>query len=116
MKIDRVATAAQHYKDPKSYRTLDGREILFHDDWEARKLELWERCGGQCEHLGRYFDIGANKFVIIRCPVEAADPHHVEPRWPKRDDRLENLLALCRWHHSALDERKPRWTAKEATA
>jgi hypothetical protein len=107
VKIDRPATAAQHYKDPKSYHTLDGREVLAGEDWLARKRELWERCGGRCEYMIT---------PEIRCQREGQEPHHVIRRSQGRQDALTNLLCLCNHHHSMLDKRKPRWTSKEAMA
>lgn len=85
------------YTDPKSFVRLDGSEVLHSEDWKRRKKELWFRCGGQCEY--RYPN-GA------RCRGDCNDPHHVIPRWPKRDDRLENLMGACREHHNLMDERK----------
>lgn len=113
MKSDRAKTLAQQYLDPKSFMRSDGSEVLKGEDWVARKRELWERCGGQCEHMGDYFDIGTEKFEKLRCPMQADDPHHVIRRSVKRDDRLSNLLALCRWHHESKDSRKPRWSRGE---
>jgi hypothetical protein len=104
MKADRQATAARHFKDPGSFVFKDGRERLAGKDWEARKLELWERCRGFCEWQ--------NEYQAWACAHPAADPHHKIRRSVSRDDRLDNLLALCRFHHNLLDERKPRWTKR----
>lgn len=100
MKADLQATEAMGFKDERSYLAPDSRQVLYGKDWEARKLQLWERCGGRCEEEG----------VLERCKNEAADPHHVIPRSKGRDDRIENLLALCRFHHNLLDKRQPRWS------
>jgi hypothetical protein len=105
MKADKLLTIAQMYLCPKSYMRSDGSEVLFKEDWDARKKELWQRCGGRCEQL--------NALYALRCRRLADDPHHVIARSKRRDDRLTNLIALCRWHHNALDERKPRWTKRE---
>lgn len=92
------------YSDPKTRVYFDGRERLAGIDWVRRKKELWERCGGRCERwVGKWG--GENH---DRCRSEAHDPHHIEKRSKKRDDRLSNLMALCRMHHDLLDERKPR--------
>ena len=107
MKIDRVATAAQHYKDQKSYRTLDGREVLVGLDWQQRKWELFWRCKGRCEYMIT---------DEVRCAREANDAHHKTPRSKGRNDKLSNLQAICRHHHRAIDKRQPRWTPKEVTA
>jgi hypothetical protein len=85
------------YTDPKSFVRTDGSEVLHGEDWKKRKQELWFRCGGQCEY------IYPNK---ARCRGDCVDPHHIKPRWPVRDDRLDNLLGLCREHHKLLDKRK----------
>lgn len=114
MKADVQLTAAAGFADPRSYVAPDGREVLYGEDWLARKKELWERCGGRCEHVGNYFDIGTEEFEKLRCPIQADDPHHIIRRSVKRDDRLSNLLALCRWHHDSKDSRKPRFGEKAA--
>jgi hypothetical protein len=99
MKADRQATEARHFISPKSYVAKDGREILFREDWLARKLELWARCKGRCE----YKYLAGNTWV--RCNAEAVIPSHVEPRHPHRDDRLENLKAHC-FVHDRLTEKQ----------
>jgi hypothetical protein len=91
---DREATEARKFQDPHSFVFKDGREWLEGKDWDARRFELLVRCHGQCENI-----IGGH-----RCWRECADPHHVELRSIKRDDRIENLLALCRPCHRALDK------------
>lgn len=105
MKADKQLTTAAGFADPRSYVAPDGSQILYGDDWLARKKELWERCGGFCEWRNE-----DNQ----RCSVMAADPHHVIRRSVKRIDNLWNLLALCRFHHDQMDSRKPRWSRGEA--
>lgn len=100
---DRLGTIAQHYLDPKSYLCKDGREVLYGEDWKARKWDLWQRCGGRCEAWLEIIGIALN-----RCTAEAEDPHHLIRRSELRDDRLPNLQALCRFHHDLLDKRKVR--------
>jgi hypothetical protein len=92
---------AQRGYTGKSYVRLDGSEVLYGADWERRKLELWERAGGQCEQKTSFRH---------RCKSPADDPHHIKQRSKGRDDRIENLLALCRFHHNQLDRRKPKWS------
>jgi len=82
----------------------DGSEVLYEEDWKARVEDLRFRSHGQCEWEN------ADK---TRCGSEAADPHHIIRRSVKRDDRLQNLQALCRYHHDLLDERKVRSDRKE---
>ena len=107
MKADRELTLAAHFKDYRSFVAPDGREILYKADWDQRKEELWERCGGRCE--AQLEIIGVTPW---RCQREAEEPHHVIRRSIKRDDRLLNLQALCHFHHSLLDKRKLMWTEK----
>jgi hypothetical protein len=108
LKRDVQATELARFEDPRSYVAKDGREVLFGYDWKARKNQLWVRCGGICEYK---FPSGR---TMIRCRAEAADPHHLVKRSELRDDRLENLMGICRTHHDLLDERKPRWTKRKA--
>lgn len=103
LKVNPIATATANFQDPKSYVDWKGREVLKGEDWKKRKRELWERCKGKCE----YFHGG-----IAHCFSEAIDAHHVIPRSKGRDDRLENLQALCRFHHEIIDLRKVRWNKK----
>lgn len=96
---DHDASDARNFKDNRSAVLVDGREILKGADWQARKKELWERCGGYCEYW-------------VKCRSVAIDPHHRIPRSKGRDDRLSNLQALCRYHHQLVDRRKVRWSKK----
>jgi hypothetical protein len=49
--------------------------------------------------------------ALYRCSMPARDPHHINKRWPRRDDRIENLVHLCGPHHAEKDPRKVRWSA-----
>lgn len=89
--------AQRGYTHPDSFVRLDGSEVLHGNDWKKRKIELWERCGGRCEY--RYIN-------GQQCRGDCTDPHHDKPRWPKRDDRLSNLIGYCRPHHILVDGRK----------
>jgi|ERR1700675_1403076 len=106
MKADKALTIAQHYRDYRSFMRSDGSEVLFAEDWKARVEDLRLRSGGRCEE----------EASIGRCKNEAADPHHVIKRSVRRDDRLENLQALCRYHHNLLDSRKIRSDRREHAA
>jgi len=111
VKADRAKTLARNFINPKSYVAADGREVLADEDWLARKKELWDRSGGRCE---AWFEIIG--LAPERCIAEAADPHHIVRRSVRRDDRLSNLLALCRDHHLLLDERRIRSDRAERRA
>jgi hypothetical protein len=104
MKRDIYATAVARFEDARSFVFKDGREQLCGYDWKMRKLELFKRCEGRCEY------IRPNGF---RCLCDADDPHHLTPRRIARDDRLENLIGICRVCHSELDKRKIRSDKKE---
>jgi hypothetical protein len=103
MKRDIDATAERKFVERKSHVTKDGREVLYKIDWQRRVQELRQRCGGRCEYM--------IPLANIRCSREAADPHHIKLRSRGRDDRLSNLLAVCRYHHGILDaiQRKERF-------
>lgn len=104
--LDREAKIRLGYKDPGSFVRLDGSEVLFGEDWTRRKMELWERSGGRCEYEEpwKVWPWGAPPFE--KCMREADDPHHVKLRSKQRDDRLSNLMALCRFHHRKTDKRQ----------
>ncbi|SRR6266478_4633759 len=108
MKADRQKTIDQQYLNPKSFMRSDGSESLRGEDWDARKAELLRRSDGRCEYLYH-----TPPCEGLRCTQDADDPHHVIRRSVRRDDRLENLLALCRFHHDLLDKRKIRSDRKE---
>ena len=111
MKKDAQLTELAGFADRRSYVAPDGREVLYGIDWLGRKLQLLERCGGRCEQIVS----SEGKFgPELRCRADAADPHHIIKRSVQRDDRLANLLALCRLHHNFLDRRQPQWTKKSA--
>jgi hypothetical protein len=93
---------ARGYVHPRTAVRKDGSEVLFGVDWIKRKQELWLRSDGMCE----------NPMENGRpCCSLARDPHHVERRSQFRDDRLENLLAVCGPCHDILDGRDARWTS-----
>jgi hypothetical protein len=90
------------YKHAKSKVFASGREILQGLDWTRRVKELAERSGGRCENIIKgnwgYYGIPGG-----RCIRAADDPHHLQLRSKLRDDRMENLLAVCRTCHELLD-------------
>lgn len=98
---DVEAKIARGYRSPHTRVYLDGREKLGGYDWKKRKGEVAKRSGGQCEYINS---------DGVRCPSRGHDAHHVVPRSKGRDDRLENLAHLCRFHHDLVDKRKVRWT------
>jgi hypothetical protein len=110
VKADRQATDARKFKSPKSYVTPDGRDILFGEDWDERRFELLQRSRGQCEYIIN------GLHGPVRCLRDANDPHHVTLRSVLRNDRLSELLAVCRHHHNVLDreQRKAKIQAREA--
>lgn len=113
LKRDRERTIAQQYLDPKSYACYDGREVLYGEDWKARKKEVWDRAGGRCEQwiVDWTKPVGSGQ----RCNGQMHDAHHVEERRKKRDDRMANLKALCRMHHRlAHPEKEPKWSKRQS--
>jgi len=109
MKVDKQVTGARKFKNLRSYVALDGREVLYGRDWEARKIELHIRSNGWCE-----------RFTILHkqhepnCWKEGEEPHHIIPRSKGRDDRLSNLANLSHACHWAEDKRKPKWSKGSA--
>ena len=93
------------YTDPKSRVYFDGRERLYGKDWTKRKKEVWERGAGKCERIVSPREC----YPVVRCRSEMHDPHHIVKRSRLRDDRINNLIGLCRLHHDLLDERRVRW-------
>lgn len=108
-KADKQATEARKFVEKGSYVCKDGREVLTGLDWKRRVNELRRRSGDRCEYRipGSEIMEGGS---LMRCAREAQDPHHIILRSVKRDDRMENLLAVCRHHHQMLDaeQRKVR--------
>lgn len=77
------------YTNPRSYVRRDGSERLYAEDWDKRKIELYDRSDGACEM----------RSVLKRehaehCSGDMHHPHHVIKRSVRRDDRLSNLAGL----------------------
>jgi hypothetical protein len=100
--------AQRGYTEAGSFVRPDGSEVLKGKDWQRRKVQLRHRSGGQCEYELR---------PGIRCQDDAADPCHVIPRHPTRDDRLTNLKHGCRACHErhdlAVAKRQLKWRSNE---
>jgi hypothetical protein len=98
------------YTDPRSRVYFDGRERLHGKDWAKRKQEVWERGSGRCENGEPWKVWPWGGPVLNRCTNEMHDPHHKITRGKQRDDRMENLIGLCRMHHDmAHEKRNPHW-------
>jgi len=107
MKADRQATEAMHFVNPKSYVAKDGRHVLLgKEDWDIRKLELWKRANGRCEH--KYVANG----TTIRCSAVGCIPAHIIPRKDitQRDDRLSSLKLYCLTHDRQNEKQSWRKT------
>jgi hypothetical protein len=114
---DREAKERLGYIDPRTRVYFDGRERLYGKDWFLRKQEVWLRGYGHCEKDISSAEMRIADKAAIRCRSEMHDPHHIITRGKKRDDRLNNLIGLCRLHHDlAHDKRNPRWSKKEVAA
>jgi hypothetical protein len=98
-KADRDATKERRFKNWRSYVAKDGREVLAGADWDRRVEELRERAKDQCEFV--------TEERAERCSAWGRIPSHIEPRHPKRDDRMSNLLWQC-FYHDRLTE-KQNW-------
>lgn len=108
-KRDVQATEARHFKDPGSFVFKDQREWLEGEDWDDRKRELEQRSRNRCENiLGAGMEGGVIR--LHPCGRDAVHPHHIVLRSIARDDRIENLLAVCFDCHRKLDaaQRKQR--------
>lgn len=68
----------------RSRALADGREILSHADYAARRKEVLARDDWRC----------------VRCGGRASDVHHLRKRSLERDDRAANLVSLCRGCHA----------------
>jgi len=51
-KRDIQATKAAKFTDKRSFRTLDGHDLLFGVDKSARRTEIWQRDKGICKICG----------------------------------------------------------------
>jgi len=110
IKADKQATIDAQFLDPRSYIAPDKREVLYGEDWLARKAELLRRSGGRCEYRNNYG---------LRCIAEGAIPSHVIPRHPRRDDRLSNLKHQCIEHDKLTEKqawRRTRFGERRANA
>jgi 5-methylcytosine-specific restriction endonuclease McrA len=57
-------------------------------DWSTRRVRVLRRDGYKCQ---------ARDSLNVMCGAPANQVDHVEPG---DDHSLENLRALCRWHHA----------------
>lgn len=108
-KADKQLTEQRQFVENRSYVCKDGREVLVGLDWQRRLQQLRNRCGGRCEYRipnSSLMEGGED----MRCARPAQDPHHIILRSHGRDDRMSNLMAVCRHHHQILDvaQRKER--------
>jgi hypothetical protein len=76
---DLEARAARNFADPKSRVLQDGREILYGPDWFSRHIEC----------------LTAAHYRCVRCGKLAVHAHHKVHRAKLRDDRMQNLEAIC---------------------
>ena len=106
LKKDPIATKLANFADKRSYIHASGRWVLYGLDWQRQVKQLAKRCKGQCEYL---IPVDFENLCWERCLRQAHDPHHIIQRSKGRDDRLDNLQALCRHHHNMMDRRKPLW-------
>lgn len=73
-------------------------------DWSTRRVRVLRRDGYKCQ---------ARDSLGVKCGDPANQVDHVQHG---DDHSLDNLQALCRWHHArkssaeGLTARKPRWT------
>jgi len=111
MKADRQRTEARKLVEKGSYVCKDGREVLKGLDWKRRVKELAMRSKGRCENiLGAGMEDGVIR--LYPCGKEAVHPHHVVLRSIARDDRMENLLAVCFDCHRKLDAQQRKQKGK----
>lgn len=81
------------FRDGKSVVKLDGSEVLYGEDYKARVREVLARHNGMC-----WASVGVGVF----CGRPADDAHHKIKRSKGRDDRSDNLLPVCRFHHNEM--------------
>lgn len=87
------------YKHPRSRKEPDGREVLFGIDYKMRVKEVEQRDGYRCRwETLQTFSTGLSHRVRC-CAPSNGHPHHIEKRSKGRDDRAENLMAICDEHH-----------------
>jgi hypothetical protein len=77
--------------------------------WKAKKAEVRNRSGGQCE----CFDDSGK--LVRRCVFNATSTHHT--RYPKTlgTEPIEWLLDVCQRHHDILEAAHP-WRAARRQA
>lgn len=90
-----AATVLREFLDERSYVCPDGREVLYGKDWKARVEEVFERDLWLC-----HWPVVSPWTNLKRfCGSSAVHAHHIIKRSVKRDDRMENLIAICAKHH-----------------
>jgi len=64
------------------------RKARLPSDWSTRRVRVLRRDGYKCQ---------ARDSLGVLCGAPANQADHIEPG---DDHSLENLRALCRWHHA----------------
>ena len=69
-------------------------------NYRQARQAVYDRAGGWCEFYDPYWQ--------LPCGNEMVDVHHLAGRSGPDPHRLDNLIGLCRWHHTQAHER-PEW-------
>jgi 5-methylcytosine-specific restriction endonuclease McrA len=106
--IDKEATAAACFLDPRSY-IRRGKQYRFGEDMKALRILVFTRSNGHCE-------MRTSGILSPTCQwnirFETMEMHHEPPLSQGGDDSLEGCLASCRKCHIARHGRTIRKAKK----
>lgn len=74
--------------------TGSDRAVRLPPDWHRRRVAVLTRDGHRCTRI---------RTDDTRCPAPATDVDHIDPG---DDHSIENLTALCGWHHQRKSARE----------
>ena len=110
--IDKEATAAAHFLDPRSY-CRRGKQYRFGLDLTQLRSDVFLRSRGFCE-------MRVNGILGHRCQrnidFSTMEMHHEPPLSQGGDDSLEGCFASCRRCHVARHGRVTRWKSQSSPA
>lgn len=95
-KRDLIETKRAHFKDSRSFVSLEGHLFLQGKDWNEQKIRVLARDNFTCQGCHRAFDLD----------YDLIDPHHIVKKSDGGSDDLSNLVSLHRNCHSKFHPEK----------
>lgn len=110
-KRDNFETKLRHFRDPRSFCSINGHEYLYGKDVEPRRREVYERDHGICQMRAEDGDspVDCDLFALW----DDGEMHHIQGGLVGRCDCLHNVQWVCKPCHRASHVR-PKWSSQQA--